>query len=178
MISIGNNFQNGHILIKPKYYIICFLFLLCISPRLYSQGQRINGMPLFIQNSQLDTARLLSDETLKSPWGAVARSAVLPGWGQVYTENYLKAALFFSINAFFVYQIYRYEMLWRDGKNEAYRIKRNQHTWYFALSYLLTMVDAYVDAYLYKFDDAMNIAHQFQFEEGIWISKLEFTVHF
>ena len=163
---------------KPRYYIICLIFLLSVSPQLFSQSLKINSMSLFTHSSQLDTAKLLSDEALKSPWGAVARSAVLPGWGQIYTEHYLKAALVFSINAYFVYQIYHYEMLWRDDKNEGYRSKRNQNTWYFALSYLLTMVDAYVDAYLYKFDDAMKIAHQFQFEEGIWISKLEFTVHF
>ena len=178
MIMIGNNFRNGQILIKVKYYIICLLILFSVSPLLYSQSMKINGIPLFNQSTQLDTARLLSDEALKSPWGAVARSAVLPGWGQVYTEHYLKAVLFLSINTYFVYQIYHYEMLWRDDKNEDYRSKRNQHTWYFALAYLLTMVDAYVDAYLYKFDDAMNIAHQFQFEEGVWTSRLELTVHF
>ena len=172
------NFENGLILIKPTYYIICFLSILYIFPPLYSQDQKIAGMSLFLQSSQLDTARLLSDEALKSPWGAVARSAILPGWGQIYTEHYFKAALYFSINAYFVYQIYHYEMLWREDKNEAYRNKRNQNSWYFALAYLLTMVDAYVDAYLFKFDDAMKIAHQVQFEEGVWTSKLEFTVHF
>jgi hypothetical protein len=161
-----------------KYYITGLLLLISISSGLFSQSPKINGVPLFIQSTEIDTARLLSDDALKSPWGAVARSAVLPGWGQVYTEHYIKAVLFFSINAYFVYQIYHYEMLWRDEKNEAYRSKRNQFTWYFAAAYLLTMVDAYVDAYLYKFDDAMEIAHQFHFEEGIWISRLEFTVHF
>ena len=24
----------------------------------------------------------------KSPWGAVLRSAILPGWGQIYNESY------------------------------------------------------------------------------------------
>jgi len=138
----------------------------------------MNGYSLFMQNTQLDTAKLLSDDPVKSPWGAVARSALLPGWGQIYTEHYLKAPLYFSINAYFAYQIYHYEMLWRDEKNEGFRSKRNQFTWYFALSYLLTMVDAYVDAYLYKFDDAMRIAHHLNFQEGAWASQVELSIQF
>ena len=30
----------------------------------------------------------------KSPWGAVWRSAVIPGWGQFYNESYWKIPLF------------------------------------------------------------------------------------
>ena len=37
-------------------------------------------------------ADLLSDNPVKSPWGATLRSAIIPGWGQVYTEHYWKAA--------------------------------------------------------------------------------------
>ena len=34
---------------------------------------------------------LLGDKPIKSPWGAALRSGVLPGWGQLYNDSYLKA---------------------------------------------------------------------------------------
>src|SRR4030042_1293731 len=78
----------------------------------------------------------------------------------------------FFTNGFLVYQIYNYELKWREEKNEDYRAKRNLYTWYFALAYILTMVDAYVDAYLYKFDDAMKISYHIDRQEEIWVSRL------
>ena len=156
-----------------------FVFLLLTAIRIYAQSaDRISPQTLFY-SPQLDTATLLSDRSLKSPWGAVARSAIIPGWGQIYNEQYVKSVIAFSINGFLVYQIYKYELKWREEHNEGMRDKRNLYTWYFALAYLLTMVDAYVDAYLYKFDDAMKISYRLEKQEGIWISALEisFTWH-
>jgi hypothetical protein len=128
--------------------------------------------------SELDTARLLSDKPLKSPWGAVGRSALMPGWGQVYNEQYLKAGIYFSINAYFAFQIIRNEIRWQKYDSEFYRSRRVEFTWYFALSYLVTMADAYVDAYLYKFDEAMQISQEIDFEEGQWTAQLEFSYSF
>lgn len=153
-----------------------FLFLLLSRGNLLSQAPYMLSANSLFYSPQLDTATLLSDNSLKSPWGAVARSAVLPGWGQIYTGHYVKSAVVFSINGFLVYQIYNYELKWREEKNEDYRAKRNLYTWYFALAYILTMVDAYVDAYLYKFDDAMKISYHIDRQEEIWVSRLEVSV--
>jgi len=75
---------------RPLIFSVLLLFLLT--------GRVLSGeffiLPsdsLTTQQTVIDTNRLLSDEPLKSPWGAVARSAVLPGWGQVYNEQYWKA---------------------------------------------------------------------------------------
>jgi hypothetical protein len=149
------------------------IFLLLTVTQLYAQfPDKISPNSLFY-SPKLDTATLLSDKSLKSPWGAVARSAIMPGWGQIYTEQYFKSVIAFSLNAFLAYQIYHYEQKWREEQNEGYRAKRNLYTWYFSLAYLLTMVDAYVDAYLYKFDEAMKISYHLEKQEGIWISGLE-----
>lgn len=108
--------------------------------------------------SKIDTLRLLSDQPLKSPWGAVLRSAILPGWGQVYNQKYIKAGVVFSVNAALMWKILDYNKQWEDTKNESFREKRSLYTWYFGLAYLLTLVDAYVDAALFGFDDAMDMA--------------------
>ena len=105
-----------------------------------------------------DTLRLLSDQPVKSPWGAVLRSAILPGWGQVYNQKYIKAGVVFSVNAALLWQILDYNKKWEDTKSESFRDRRNLYTWYFGLAYLLTLVDAYVDATLFGFDDAMEIS--------------------
>ena len=108
--------------------------------------------------TDLDTVRLLSDQPLKSPIGAVLRSAAIPGWGQVYNRKYLKGLFVFSVNGTFAYAIYYYNREWNDTGNMRFQNKRNLYTWYFGISYLLTLVDAYVDAYLFGFDDAVKLA--------------------
>lgn len=45
--------------------------------------------------AQTDSLLYIQKEQ-KSPAGAMLRSAILPGWGQVYNESYLKAPLIFG----------------------------------------------------------------------------------
>ncbi|MFZ0391641.1 MAG: DUF5683 domain-containing protein [Calditrichia bacterium] len=143
-----------------------------------NQAQNLSSSMKQKSETSLDTSRLLSDTPLKSPWGAVLRSAVLPGWGQVYTGHYWKAGLVFSLNAFLLGQVLRNNQRFEDTGNKNFRDRRNEFTWYFAFSYLLTMVDAYVDAYLYKFDEAMRISHQLRYREGEWLAELQLSYHF
>ena len=39
----------------------------------------------------------------KSPWGAVGRSAILPGWGQFYNESYWKIPIVWGVMGWFIY---------------------------------------------------------------------------
>lgn len=120
----------------------------------------------------------------KSPWGAVLRSAVIPGWGQFYNESYLKIPVIWGIGAAlaagWIYNNNRYQ----DNRNfyiqtnnnlykqqrDFYRDQRDNFTIYLAILYLLNMVDAYVDAHLFDFtveDDFINQS-----------AKLEVKFHF
>ncbi len=98
---------------------------------------------------------LFSDIPLKSPWGAVTRSAMLPGWGQLYNENYLKAAVAAALFAGFAYKVNFYQQRFLETKSSSALDQRKTNSWYLGLVYAMTMVDAYVDAYLYRFDDSM-----------------------
>ncbi len=109
------------------------------------------------QAAGIDTARLLSDQPLKSPWGAAARSAVLPGWGQIYNHAYWKAGLAAGVNGYLLYRIIDNQRKFNQTRNRDFRNARNTHYWYLGVTYLLTLADAYVDAYLFGFDEAMNI---------------------
>jgi hypothetical protein len=101
---------------------------------------------------------LFSDTPLKSPWGAVARSAMLPGWGQMYNEQYVKAVIGIGAFAYFASQIYSYNLDYRRTGDTYYRDKRVVNSWYLGLTYVIVLMDAYVDAYLYKFDETMGIS--------------------
>jgi hypothetical protein len=126
-----------------------------------------------------DTENNISNETTsdtvfvmsKSPWGAVARSAVIPGWGQFYNESYWKIPVIWGTAAWFVYNwvdnnnLYNdYKSLYQSSESEYYRRLRNfyrdqrdKFTIYLGLLYLLNLVDAYVDAHLFDFNVNENM---------------------
>lgn len=117
------------------------------------------------QKSERDTIF----EMQKSPWGAVLRSAVIPGWGQVYNQSYLKAPIIWGAAAWFIYAWHfynddyqRYRDLYKQNINtnnaeayrknrEFYRNERDMFAIYLGLLYLMNLVDAYVDAHLFDF---------------------------
>ena len=102
----------------------------------------------------------------KSPWGAVLRSAVIPGFGQFYNESYYKIPIIWGLGAWFVYGwiqnnddyitnknlfINTEQDIYKSRRN-FYRDQRDNFTIYFVLLYLLNLVDAYVDAHLFDFN--------------------------
>ncbi|MBM3329673.1 MAG: hypothetical protein FJY67_09430 [Calditrichaeota bacterium] len=94
-----------------------------------------------------------------SPTGAALRSLALPGWGQSYNRQPLKAVIYGGAEAAFIYGIYRQDQLRaanaRMGRSDIaaiYREDRNRLGWYLAGMIILAMVDAFVDAHLYGFD--------------------------
>lgn len=108
----------------------------------------------------------------KSPWGAVLRSAVLPGFGQFYNESYWKIPLIWGVLGYLGYQWNRTNNLYIQYRDEYsrsilnnqpgnsifkdirefYKDQRDQVAVYIGLTYLLNLVDAYVDAHLFDFD--------------------------
>jgi hypothetical protein len=102
---------------------------------------------------------MFSDNPIKSPWGAVARSAMLPGWGQLYNDQYIKAVLVLAVVFDFSRKVYVFNHRYEDSGNTAMRDRRVVNTWYLGLIYMLNMVDAYVDATLYRFDETMELTY-------------------
>lgn len=133
--------------------VILFIFL---TSNLFSQSEE-----LLIKEEKTDTVFIMQ----KSPWGAVLRSAVIPGWGQLYNESYWKIPVVWGFAGWFVYN-------WIDTndeytknrdlyietdqriyllKRDFYRDQRDNFAIYLVLTYLLNLVDAYVDAHLFDF---------------------------
>jgi len=122
-----------------------------------------------------DTTTISSDVFVmqKSPWGAVARSAIIPGLGQIYNESYWKAPVIWGVMGWFVYvwidnnnKYIDYKNLYikyggnglvdYKGARDFFRDQRDEFAIYIALAYFLNLVDAYVDAHLFDFSVGEN----------------------
>jgi hypothetical protein len=116
----------------------------------------------------MDTTRF---EMKKSPWGAVLRSAVLPGFGQFYNQSYWKIPVVWGAMGYLGYQWDRNNKLYKKNRDlyesslssspagdetykeirEFYRDQRDLVAVFIGLAYFLNLVDAYVDAHLFDF---------------------------
>ncbi len=107
----------------------------------------------------------------KSPWQAMWRSMVLPGFGQYYNEDYWKVPLFVGTTGYLVYSIINNQSKFSNKSDEVraatdagkpvttlkverefYRDRRDEAAFYLVGVYIIGIVDAYVGAHLYDFD--------------------------
>jgi len=101
----------------------------------------------------------------KSAWGAVLRSAIIPGWGQIYNESYWKVPIVWGIGGWFIYNYIKNDKDYKNSQQiylrtqdiddksdrDFYRDQRDLFAMYFVFTYLANLVDAYVDAHLFDF---------------------------
>jgi hypothetical protein len=153
-----------------KNLINIFSLLLIINFFAYSQTNK--NLSLYDNKTQVDTIFIMK----KSAWGAVLRSAIIPGLGQIYNESYWKAPLIWGLTGWFVYNWIELNNLYIDNKNlfqqykssifrlrrDFYRDQRDKFAIYIGLLYFLNLVDAYVDAHLYDFYIENNFRNDFQ----------------
>jgi len=135
-----------------------------------------NGQEQTEENSPTDSAFVMQ----KSPWGAVLRSAVLPGFGQFYNESYWKIPVIWGAGALLISGWVYNNNLYNDNKDlytntgqtiyqyrrDFYRNQRDNFTIYLVVLYILNLVDAYVDAHLYDFtveEDLITGSSRFNF---------------
>ncbi len=95
------------------------------------------------------------------PGAALLRSALLPGWGQLYNGKPYKALFFASTSAaFFSLAAAEHAALnnTRNAQEHEDRIaRRNTRILFFAISATLAGIDAYVDAHLADFGNAWEV---------------------
>lgn len=98
----------------------------------------------------------------KSSGLAMLLSAVIPGGGQFYTENYLKGILFVGAEGALAYYAYQNHKDYQETGNLNSRNRRNNLLWWIASVKLLSLADAYVSANMYKFKDMMRLSFDAQ----------------
>lgn len=146
---------------------------------------------LSISFPQVDTTYISSENKItdsvfvmkKSPIGAVIRSAILPGFGQIYNESYWKVPIIWGFAGWFFYNWTDLNKLYQDNqalyqrnnqsiykiRRDFYRDERDKFAIYMGLLYFLNLVDAYVDAHLFDFYIESNSLNDFQ---------INFKIHF
>jgi hypothetical protein len=99
----------------------------------------------------------------KSPTGALLRSMIFPGWGQWYNEQKIKSAIAFISEGFLVGLAIHFNK--KASENAPCSLERNFYTdrrnltfWLLGGVTILSMIDAYVDAYLYDFDTGPDLS--------------------
>lgn len=129
-----------------------------------------------------DATGLISDQSFPDrvrPSTALLRSVVVPGWGQLSNRKYFKAALVLGLESYLIYkaidkgrQASDWKEKWLEAQNSqdpdlsgmtsiyfsnysSYRNGRNTQYWLLALTVFLSMFDAYVDAHMSPFPEAV-----------------------
>jgi uncharacterized protein DUF5683 len=149
--------------------IFCFSFV--IPPA--SNGGIFLPDSLKIDTLKSSKSEIKSFHMKKSPWLAVLQSAVLPGLGQLYNQSYWKIPVILGLTAYLGYEIYDNTKIYHDYRDQyansqtpnnpygdlnlqalrnLYHDQRDEFIWYFAIVYVVNLVDAYVDAHLFDFD--------------------------
>jgi len=108
-----------------------------------------------------DSTRVFVPEG-KSPTGAVIRSALIPGWGQWYNGQKLKALLVVGVELGLVGEAIYYNQLAAKSstvwERDFYEDWRSRFLWWLLAAHILNMLDAYVDAHLKDFDTGPNLS--------------------
>lgn len=155
-----------------------------VAPFLFKQGNIPSSSfyPNAIGTLSVDTAMAVSLTTrpTKSILTAILLSAALPGAGQIYTERYWKVPIILGFSAYFISQWIRQDDLYVKARakyqlsvdqkenggqgssqflyeRDFYRDQRDRFAFYFALTYVLNVLDAYVGASLYNFEVTDNL---------------------
>lgn len=153
------------------FVFVAFLFSIDL------KGQEIDTISSR-QISSNDT--LTAQRKAKSPIGAMLRSLVVPGWGQIYVHQYWKAPLFLGGAAIMYYYTFKhnsdfldysrqYDEISKENpqdprlyllkvRRENARDNRDISIFFLTAVYGLAMLDAYVDAHLFNFNVSENIA--------------------
>ncbi|MBI4726195.1 hypothetical protein HY768_03050 [candidate division TA06 bacterium] len=104
-------------------------------------------------------AKAQQDTTFRKPrrsaFLAVSFSAVFPGGGQLYTQNYLKAVGFAGALGCLGYNWYSYNKQYLASSyfdEDYYYGKRRKYMLWTIGVWLGSLADAYVSAHLYKFN--------------------------
>ena len=89
--------------------------------------------------------------------------SLIPGMGQLYNGKWIKSALIISCEMAAINNWIINRDIYKDYDNGNYLLskhryleKRNKYAWWIGFIYAYGMIDAIVDAHLYKFDPIME----------------------
>lgn len=176
--------------------LVAFIFILCNLS--FGQGNTDSTpatIPENLQSQQIDTTNQ-SGLTPKSPLGAVLRSLAIPGWGQLYVQQYWKAPIFFAGAIVMYYYVFKHnkdyldysrqydklkelnpnsiELYYLKLRKENSRDNRDISVFFLCGVYALAMLDSYVDAHLFNFNVSESLSFGITNRNGGIFLSLQF----
>lgn len=148
---------------------VALLILICLFQAAFSQNDTLQ----VASRSRVVEAQ----KARRSPMGALMRSVAAPGWGQFYNHKYVKSAIVFGVESFFIVK----SVHWLNKTEDQYKISqetdsakdfntylqyrgvRNDYLWGLGITIFISMFDAYIDAHLSGFD--IDITPDFEDEK-------------
>lgn len=142
---------------KNYLLFLTFIFIFLASPLLLQAQPKT-------ESAQADT---LAEFTGRDATKAILYSAFIPGGGQFYNKKYVKSGIVLGLETVFLgtgiyYQIKR-EQAWDDYAQSGdqadydhyndYHIKSQSMYWWFFAVKFMSVLDAYVDAKLYNYNE-------------------------
>jgi len=131
---------------------------MCVAEDVQEYSDRDPGRPSGSDSAEIALPEIPAVIEDRSPTGALLRSAVLPGWGQFYNDEPVKGLVYGAVElgllGWLLFENSAAEDARRSGDSAAYETHRQRRLdliWYTSASWLIGMLDAYVDAHLYSF---------------------------
>ncbi len=98
------------------------------------------------------TRSLKSENFFSSPTGTLLKSVAFPGWGQLANGKKQKAAIYFTVESYWITK----SLIWRHRARTADNFadfshaqdRRNYFYWLTGITVFVSMFDAYADRYL------------------------------
>ena len=135
-------------------FLLYLIFTLLSGPGYAGEAVSLKARP--------DSTARASKADVKSPVKAVFLSAVFPGGGQIYTRNYWRAAglgtVEVSLAGAAMVEVWRMNKATDQAEIDQHFEKQRSLWWWTAGVGAFSMVDAYVDAHLYRFDEQGGMA--------------------
>jgi hypothetical protein len=173
-----------------RIFSITVIALLIQTSLLGQNNSDLNGKSVLLR----DTSFVMTKKS-HSPSTASIFSAILPGSGQIYNKKYWKAPIVWGGLAFFGYRYIQENNRYLDAKDaylqlldtnikvktpfngttdlgivqsskNLYRTQRDMFMIFGILFYVLNIVDAAVDAHLFRFDVSDNLSMKINFDSG------------
>ena len=106
-------------------------------------------------------AQQAKPDSSKSPKSAMLKSFLVPGWGQFYNGKKLKGVIIAGGEIALLANAIALNQYAQSAETELDRLyyadNRNLSLWWLGAVIIYSMVDAYVDAHLYAFDEDVRL---------------------
>ncbi|MCX7785462.1 MAG: DUF5683 domain-containing protein [candidate division WOR-3 bacterium] len=108
----------------------------------------------------------------KSSSKAMFLSAIFPGGGQFYTQNYLKGVFVAGVEGALVSYAIKNHLDYKNTNNAEFRNRATNLLWWLALVKIFSLADAYVSANMFKFKEQQKLTVKHQIYESVLKSAI------